>query len=124
LQNEIVGIIDVVVACSNDDSFEYCTYDNPEYDQDNLIGYSLMMIQSKYSAKNKINAFGHIENLIERVISHETIHVVILKLEDKDASDKLDDLEISFPIGMGRIHIINMNYLGYANDNTGLITVT
>ena len=39
-------------------------------------------------------------------------------------SDKLDDLEISFPIGMGRIHIINMNYLGYANDDTGLITVT
>jgi hypothetical protein len=118
-----VGIIDVIVACSNDDSFEYCTYDNPEYDQNELIGYSLMMIQSKYSAINKINGFGHIDNLIERVISHETIHVVILKLEGKDISDKLDDLEISFPIGMNKIHIINMNYLGYANDNTGLITV-
>jgi hypothetical protein len=124
LQNEIVGIIDVVIACSNDsddDSIEYCTYDNPEYDQQKLIGYSLMFIQSKYSAKNKINAFGHIEKLIERVISHETIHIVILELEGKDISDKLDDLEFPFPIG-GKIHIINMNYLGYAKDNTGLIT--
>ena len=117
-----MGIIDITVACSVDDSLEYCTYDNAEYLQNELIGYSLMMIQSKYSAINKLNGFDHIEDLIERVISHETIHIVILKMEGKDTSDKLDDLEISFPIGMGRIHIINMNYLGYANDNTGLVT--
>ena len=42
-KNEIVGIIDVTVACSNDDSFEYCTYDNPEYVQNELMGYSLMI---------------------------------------------------------------------------------
>jgi hypothetical protein len=47
----------------------------------------------------------------------------LIKLEGKDVSDKLDDLEISFPVGMGKTHIINMNYLGYADDNTGLITV-
>ena len=118
-----MGIIDVTVACSYDDSQEYCTYDNPEYFQNELIGYSLMLIQSKFSGTNGINGFNHIENLIERVISHETIHVVIKKLEGKELSDKLDDLEISFPIGNGKIHIIKMNFLGYANDNTGLVTV-
>jgi hypothetical protein len=118
-----MGIIDVAIACSIDDSLEYCTYDNPEYDMNELIGYSLMFIQSKSSAIRKSNGFDHIEDLIERVISHETIHVAILKMEGKDISDRLDDFEISFPIGMGRIHIINMNYLGYASDNTGLITI-
>ena len=119
-----MGIIDVTVACSFDDSLEYCTYDNPKYFQNELIGYSLMFIQSKFSETSGINGFGHIANLIERVISHETIHVVLIKLEGKDVSDTLDDLEISFPMGMDKIHIINMNYLGYASDNTGLITVS
>ena len=118
-----MGIIDITVACSFDDSLEYCTYDNPEYFQNELMGYSLIFVQSKYSETIGLNGFGHIENLIERVIAHETIHVILIKLEGKDVSDKLDDLEISFPIGMGKTHIINMNYLGYANDNTGLIMV-
>ena len=33
------------VACSFDESQEYCTYDNPEYSQNELIGYSLMLVQ-------------------------------------------------------------------------------
>ena len=102
LQKYIVGIIDLRVACSYDDSQEYCTYDNPEYFQNELVGYSLMLIQSKYSEINKLNSFNHIEKLIERVISHETIHVVIKKLEGKETSDKLDDLEISFSIWNGK----------------------
>ncbi|MDQ6723842.1 MAG: hypothetical protein M3Z01_06205 [Thermoproteota archaeon] len=117
------SIIDVTVACSYDDSQEYCTYDNPKYFQNELIGYSLMLIQSKFSEINGLNGFRHIENLIERVISHETIHVVIKKLEEREVSDKLDDVEISFPLGNGKTHLIKMNFLGYANDNTGLITV-
>ena len=118
-----MGIIDVSVACSFDESQEYCTYDNPEYSQNELIGYSLMLIKSKSSEVNGKNSFGHIESLIERVISHETIHVVIKKMEGQEASDRLDDLEITFPVGRGKTHIIKMNFLGYANDETGLVTV-
>ena len=118
-----MGIIDVIVACSFDDSQEYCTYDNPFYFQNELVGYSLMLIHSRYSETNGTNGFSHLEDLIERVISHETIHVVIKKLEGIGISDKLDDLEIFFPIGRGKTHIIKMNFLGYASDNTGLITV-
>ena len=123
LQGYVMGIVDVIVACSFDDSQEYCTYDNPFYFQNELMGYSLMLINSKNSEINGSGGFGHIEGLIERVISHEAIHVVIKKLEGQDISDKLDDLEIFFPLGRGKTHIIKMNFLGYASDNTGLITV-
>ncbi|MBA3750061.1 MAG: hypothetical protein H0X03_04055 [Nitrosopumilus sp.] len=118
-----MGIIEVNIACSYDDSQEYCTYDNPFYFQNQLIGYSLMFIASKFAEINGIQSFGHIENLVERVISHETIHVIIKKIEGIESSDKLDDLEISYPIERGKTHIIKMNFLGYANDNTGLVTI-
>ena len=88
-----------------------------------LIGYSLMLVKSKFSEMNGLDSFGHIESLIERVISHETIHVVIKKIEGQETSDRLDDLEITFPVGRGKIHIIRINFLGYANDETGLVTV-
>ncbi|WP_458747421.1 hypothetical protein [Candidatus Nitrosocosmicus sp. T] len=112
------------MACSYDDSLEYCTYDNPASYTDNQLGYSLMFIASKESELTNSKSFTNIEDLIERVISHETIHIVILELEGKDSSDKLDDLEISVTFGAGRTHIIRMNFLGYANDNTGLVTAT
>lgn len=83
-----------------------------------------MFIASKESELSGYESFTNIEDLIERVISHETIHVVILELEGKDSSDKLDDLEISITFGAGRTHIIRMNFLGYASDNTGLVTAT
>lgn len=86
--------------------------------------YSLMFILSKSSQIHSDLSFANIEELIERVISHETIHVIILQLEGRDSSDKLDDLEIIYTFGAGRPHIIRMNFLGYADDNTGLVTTT
>lgn len=88
----------------------------------NQLDYSLMFILSKSSEVYHSRSFINIEELIERVISHETIHVAIVKLEGKDPSDKLDDLEISYTMRTGKTHIIKMNFLGYAIDNTGLVT--
>jgi hypothetical protein len=119
-----VGIVDFTLACSYDESQEYCTYDNPISEPDEQLGYSLMFVISKVSELANMRSFTNIEDLIERVISHETIHVVILELEGRDSSDKLDDLEISITFGAGRTHLIRMNYLGYASDNTGLVTAT
>jgi len=81
-----------------------------------------MFILSRQSQLLKQLSFSNIEDLIVRVISHETIHVVIGKLEGRDTSDKLDDLEINFSFDIGRTHIIRMNFLGYADDDTGLVT--
>ncbi len=119
-----MGIVDFNIACSYDDSQEYCTYDNPISEPDDQLGYSLMFVVSKESELSNATSFDNIEDLIERVIAHETIHVVILELEGRDSSDKLDDLEISITIGDGRTHLIRMNFLGYASDNTGLVTTT
>ncbi len=126
-----MGIFDITFACSNDNAeVSYFRYDNPEYFQKGLIGYSLLIVKCKPSEINGIDDFGHMENLIERVISHETIHVILDKLEGKETSEKLDDFEIIIQFGMGKKPIIiNMNYFGYADyfglasDNTGLITV-
>ena len=117
-----MGIVDFTLACSYDDSQEYCTYDNPISGLNDQLGYSLMFVVSRVSELSNAKSFIHIEDLIERVIAHETIHVVILELEGRDSSDKLDDLEISITFGAGRTHLIRMNFLGYANDNTGLVT--
>jgi hypothetical protein len=118
-----VGIIDFTIACSFEESVEYCTYDNPLCQNNELIGYSLMLIVSRYAEESKTQSFGLVENLIERVISHETIHVVIKKLENQETSDKLDDFELLYPVGMGKPRLIKMNFLGYANDNTGLVVI-
>lgn len=120
----VVGINDFAFASSFDDSQEYCTYDNPIILQNNKYCYSLMFIFSRQSQILKQQSFSNIEDLIVRVISHETIHVVIGKLEGRESSDRLDDLEIKFSFGTGRTHIIRMNFLGYANDDTGLVTAT
>lgn len=117
-----MGINDFCFACSSDDSQEYCTYDNPAFSPGEKLEYSLMFILSRTSEIQHTTSFVNIEDLIERVISHETIHVVILQLQDRETSDKLDDLEIVYTFGAGRPHIIRMNYLGYADDNTGLVT--
>jgi hypothetical protein len=119
-----VGIVDFTLACSYDDSQEYCTYDNPTSEFNDQPGYSLMFVASKVAELSNAKSFYNIEDLIERVIAHETIHVVILQLEGRDTSDKLDDLEISISFGAGRTHLIRMNFLGYATDNTGLVTAT
>ena len=116
--------MDFTLACSYDDSQEYCTYDNPISAPNDRLGYSLMFIVSRVSELSRAKSFTNIEDLIERVIAHETIHVVILELEGRDSSDKLDDLEISITFGAGRKHLIRMNFLGYASDNTGLVTAT
>lgn len=119
-----MGINDFCFACSADDSQEYCTYDNPTFSLEEIHEYSLMFILSRTSEISHTTSFANIEDLIERVISHETIHVVILQMQDRDTSDKLDDLEMVYTFGTGRPHIIRMNYLGYADDNTGLVTAS
>lgn len=117
-----MGINDFIFACSFDDSQEYCTYDNPQMLQDSGISYSLMFVMSRESEIKKHECFSNMEDLLARVISHETIHVTLVKLENQETSDRLDDLEINFTFNSGRTHIIRMNFLGYANDNTGLVT--
>ncbi|HEX5978562.1 MAG TPA: hypothetical protein VFY68_14865, partial [Nitrososphaeraceae archaeon] len=72
------------LACAIDESPSYFTYHNQ----------IMLIIQSKNHAEHKTSDFEYIEPFIEALISHESIHVVIKKLEGADISDSLDDIEL------------------------------
>jgi hypothetical protein len=98
------------LACAIDESPPYFTYD----------GSTMLIIESKNDAKSKINAFEHIEPFIEALISHESIHVVIIKLEDQGISDSLDDLEIIVERNRMRFQV-TLNNMLFATDMSGIV---
>jgi hypothetical protein len=98
------------LACAIDESPPYFTYD----------GSTMLIIESKNDAKSKINAFEHIEQFIEALISHESIHVVIIKLEDQGISDSLDDLEIIVERNRMRFQV-TLNNMLFATDMSGIV---
>jgi hypothetical protein len=98
------------LACAIDGSPPYFTYDRN----------TMLIIQSKDHAKSKINAFEQIEPFIEALISHESIHVVIMQLEDQDISDSLDDLEIIVERNRMRFQV-TLNNMLFATDMSGIV---
>ena len=68
--------MDFTLACSYDDSQEDCTYDDPISGFNDQLGYSLMFVVSRVSDLSNAQSFINIEDLIERVIAHETILTV------------------------------------------------
>ena len=64
-------INDFVIACALDKSPAYFTYDKE----------TMLIIISQENAKAELNDFGEIEPFMEALISHESIHVVIGKME-------------------------------------------
>ena len=54
----------------------------------------MLIIESNENAIRNINGFHYIEQFIESLISHESVHVVIKNLEGAEISDSLDDLEV------------------------------
>jgi hypothetical protein len=105
-----MAINDFALACAIDDSPPYFTYD----------GSTMLIIGSKSDAKSKINAFEQIEHFMEALISHESIHVVIIKLEDQRISDSLDDLEIIVERNRARFQV-TLNNMLFATDMSGIV---
>ncbi len=104
-------IDDFVLACSIDDSPAYFTYDNDT---------NMIIIQSKDSSKNNISDFDNIEPFIDTLISHESIHLVIKKLEGAMISESLDDIEIIVERGSKKYQVTINNIL-FAQDGSGLV---
>jgi hypothetical protein len=98
------------LACALDESPAYFTYDNE----------TMLIIQSKSHAKSKINDFDFIEPFIEALISHESIHVVIRKIEAANTSDSLDDIEIVIERN-GTKFQVTLNNILFATDNSGIV---
>ena len=103
-------INDFVVACAVDKSPPYFTYE----------GNTMMIIQSAEDAKSGINSFRTIEQFMDGLISHESIHVVIKALESGEISDSLDDLEVIVEHDGVKFQV-SLNNMLFAKDSSGIV---
>ncbi|MFZ0568833.1 MAG: hypothetical protein WAM22_12585, partial [Nitrososphaeraceae archaeon] len=76
-----MSINDFAFACALDESPPYFTYEKQ----------TMLIIESNENSIRNINGFLYIEQFIESLISHESVHVVIKNLEGAEISDSLDD---------------------------------
>ena len=103
-------INDFSLACSLDQSPPYFTYD----------GETMIIIQSKPHAELRTTRFEFIEPFIESIIVHESIHVVIRKLESEKVSDSLDDVEVIVNHNGMRFQV-SLNNMLFATDKSGIV---
>jgi len=105
-------INDFAFACSIDGSIVgYFTYHKQ----------TMLLIQSEQEAREGANNFVRMaEPFMEALISHESIHVVLNKLEGIEASDSLDDVEVIVEHN-GRKLQVPINFIHYARDNSGIV---
>ena len=104
-------ICNFVMACSIDDSPGYFTYDNND---------TMLIIQSKSSAITNQSDFYYIEPYVELIISHESLHFVIKRIESSTVSEKLDDLEVIVH-RKEKKYQVTINNMLFASDNSGLV---
>jgi hypothetical protein len=107
-----MGINDFAFACSVDGSIVgYFTYHNQ----------TMLIVQSEQEAKAGVNNFLRIaEPFMEPLISHESIHVIIKKLEGTEASDSLDEIEVIVERDGIKLQV-PLNFIHYSRDNSGIV---
>ena len=105
-----MAITDFSFACAVDDVPAYFTYDKD----------TMLIIQSKSSAKRGKSDFQNIEKFIPALISHESIHVVIARIENNSISESLDTIEVIVEVE-GRRFQVSINNILFANDNSGFV---
>jgi hypothetical protein len=107
-----MAINDFAFACSIDGSIVgYFTYHKQ----------TMVIVQSEQEARAGVNNFVRIaEPFMEALISHESIHVIINKLEGIEASDRLDEIEVIVERGDIKLQV-PLNFIHYASDNSGLV---
>jgi hypothetical protein len=105
-------INDFAFACSIDGSIVgYFTYHKQ----------TMLIVLSEEEAKSGVNNFVRIaERFIGALISHESIHVVLNELENLEASDSLDDVEVIVERDGVKLQV-PLNFIHYANDNSGVV---
>jgi hypothetical protein len=105
-------INDFALACSIDGSSAgYFTYHKQ----------TMLIIQAESEAKAGENSFQFIEPFMEALVSHECIHVVIIKLQGAQVSDSLDDIEVVVERN-GAKYQVTLNNILFAKDNSGIVT--
>jgi hypothetical protein len=105
-----MSINDFAFACALDESPPYFTYEKQ----------TMLIIESNENAIRNINGFLYIEQFIESLISHESVHVVIKNLEGAEISDSLDDLEV-IVVRDGSKFQVTLNNMLFARDRSGIV---
>jgi hypothetical protein len=105
-----MSINDFAFACALDESPPYFTYEKQ----------TMLIIESNDNAIRNINGFHYIEQFIESLISHESVHVVIKNLEGAEISDSLDDLEIIVDRDGSKFQV-TLNNMLFARDRSGIV---
>ncbi len=105
-----MAVNDFAVACAIDGSPAYFTYHKN----------NMLIIPSKEDAQAGVNSFAYIEPFMDSLVSHESIHVVIKKLEGNETSESLDDLEVIVEHS-GRRFQVTLNNMLFAKDHSGLV---
>lgn len=103
-------IDDVVFACAIDGSPPYFTYE----------GSTMLIINSETHAKHGISGFKDIERYIDAIVSHESIHAVIKRIEPSVDPDAIDDLEVIVVRGRMKFQV-TLNNMAFAVDSSGLV---
>jgi hypothetical protein len=80
----------------------------------------MLIIESNENAIRNINGFLYIEQFIESLISHESVHVVIKNLESAEISDSLDDLEVIVDRDGSKFQV-TLNNMLFARDRSGIV---
>ena len=107
-----MAINNFAFACSVDGSIAgYFTYHNE----------TMLIVQSEQEARAGINNFLRIaEPFMEPLISHESIHVILKKLEGAEISDSLDEVEVIVERGGVKLQV-PLNFIHYSHDNSGIV---
>ena len=105
-----MSINDFAFACALDESPPYFTYGKQ----------TMLIIESNENAIRNINGFLYIEQFIESLISHESVHVVIKNLEGAEISDSLDDLEVIVDRDGSKFQV-TLNNMLFARDRSGIV---
>jgi hypothetical protein len=103
-------INDFAFACALDESPPYFTYEKQ----------TMLIIESNENTIRNINGFLYIEQFIESLISHESVHVVIKNLEGAEISDSLDDLEVIVDRDGSKFQV-TLNNMLFARDRSGIV---
>jgi hypothetical protein len=106
-----MAINDFALACSIDGSVAgYFTYHE----------HTMLVIIAEQEAKFGRNNFRSIEPFMESLVSHESLHVIINRIESIEASDSLDDIEVIVEY-QGIKMQVTLNNILFANDNSGIV---
>jgi len=105
-----MSINDFAFACALDESPPYFTYEKQ----------TMLIIESNENAIRNINGFLYIEQFIESLTSHESVHVVIKILEGAEISDSLDDLEVIVDRDGSKFQV-TLNNMLFARDRSGIV---